>query len=107
MFVRRLFYNSTNGVLLYSYSAECNVEDNSLIMRVEEAVPDQDPTTVGIMEWLERDEEVETKMNGDYDISVDVSATPHTLVFTEKPAQEETDEATIEDYEKALSELGV
>ena len=99
MFVRRVFYNLTDGAVLYAYSAECNVEDESLFMRIEDAVPNHDPATVGVMEWTEPDTDLEAKLNGDYDISVDVSVDPHELIFTEIVAPEPSDDDEITDSE--------
>lgn len=113
MFIRRHYYELTNGRTLWTYMAS-----GTLVARsVEEelaAVPElknRAPETIGTMEWLEPVEDIEAKFNGAYDVAVDISATPHALVFTERPKPEPIPEdeqpATAADYEAALEALGV
>lgn len=111
MFIRQLYYNKDNGNLVYGYSMNYFHTDETPRLDFAEAFPHIDVETIGLMEWLEPDEEIEAKMNGNYTVTVDVTVTPHQLVFTEipepEPIPEDEQNATVEDYEAALKELGV
>lgn len=111
MFIRRIYYNVDDGKFLYGYSMNGNFTPSSISDELKSLFIDKDVSKISHFEWLEPDEEIEEKFNGNYDVSVDISVEPHALVFTEipqpEPIPEEERDATVEDYEKALSELGV
>lgn len=113
MFIRRHYYDLTNGKTIWSYM----MKGNFIIRSIDDelnTIPELRNHTLedtGVIEWLEPIEDIENKMNGTYIISVDISVEPHALVFTEKPKPEPIPEdeqpASPEDYETALEELGV
>lgn len=113
MFLRRIYYNTLSGEILLNYSmnGDLMIVDTTKDIqfhRLNEYVLIED---IGVFEWLEPDEEIESKFNGGYSISIDVSTTPHQIIFTEipepEPIPEDEQPASQEDYETALEELGV
>ena len=112
MFIRRLYYNLETGEIILSYyqTGSIVILDKEDELRIFPELQGYSIDELGVFEWLEPDEEVEAKMRGRYRVSVDISKTPHEVVFTELPEPEPTPEgdvATVEDYERALQELGV
>lgn len=113
MFIRRHYYDLTTGETIWSYMLNGNIKKSTVTEELETVAELEGRTleNTGVMEWLEPNTEIEAKMNGDYIVSVDISSVPHALVFTERPKPEpipeEEKEASIEDYEVALKELGV
>lgn len=99
MFIRRLYYNLSGGSVIYNYSMEGSFEYVDSETEKILFFPDRDVLNIGSFEWLEPDEEIEMKMNGDYDVSVDVSVSPHKLVFTERVIPEPSDDDEISDSE--------
>lgn len=111
MFIRQVYYFKDSGKLFYSYSMNYDYTDEPLRLNFKEVFPDIDLQTIDIMEWLEPDEEIESKFNEGYMVSVDVSIIPHQLVFTKIPKPEELPEdeqfVTTKDCLGALEEVGV
>ena len=111
MFIRRHYYDLNNGQTIWSYAMKGNFNIQSIEDELN-IVPELQKYTIenlGYFEWLEPNEEIEAKMNGLYNITVDISTKPHQLIFTEKSISIPEDEvyATEEDYENALKDLGV
>ena len=113
MFIRRHYYDLNTGDTVWSYMVEGNIMRRSTLDELN-TIPELNHRTqddTGVFEWLEPNEEIESKFNGNYSVSIDVSTTPHALVFTEipepEPIPEDEQPASPEDYETALEELGV
>lgn len=111
MFLRRLYYDLTSGSVIDFYTATgidsiWSVDDD---FKYHAQLANRSSLDTGILEWIEPDEEIESKISGDYDVSVDLSEEEHKLIFTERsePLPEGDQEATAADFEAALAELGV
>ena len=113
MFIRRLFYNKSTGDIVYRYVATGRIvihsidEDFATIQELKNYSLEE----MGVLEWLEPDEEIEEKMCGRYDVSIDISSDLHKLVFTElpepEPIPEDEQPVTTLDCLEAFEELGV
>ena len=113
MFIRKHYYDLTSGKTIWSYMMKGNFIVRSIDDELN-TIPELRNRTLedtGVMEWLEPIEEIESKMNGNYIVSVDVSVEPHALIFTERPKPEPIPEdeqsVTTEDCLEAFEELGV
>ena len=109
MFLRRIYYDLITGEIIDSYFA-VGLEsvlpiENDFENHIQ--LSGRTLENTGFFEWTEPDEEIESKMTVRYELSIDVSKTPHELVFTENIEPTVTNSATVDDYERALQELGV
>ena len=87
-YIGRAFYDlDTNRVIFYySQSGEFNITSLSHDLAVYPQLADRTEADTGCLEWRERDEDVEGKLiGGEYIARMDVSQTPHVLVFDEPP----------------------
>lgn len=108
MFVRKLYYDLTNGNVLYSVMMQGDVKLTTF---------EQDATTLpslkgrteadtGCMVWAEPDPEIEAGFEGATGVSVDVTQTPHEIVWDYTPIEEpETPDPAV--MEEALTKMGV
>lgn len=108
MFVRKLYYSLTDGVVLESFMRQGSVRLTTFEQDVS-ALPSLAGRTeadTGCMVWTEPVEEIETGFKGATGVSVDVTQNPHKIVWDYTPIEEpeEPDAATME---AALNELGV
>lgn len=115
-FLRRFYYDLETGkeITYYvqiQYGGTLIVNTFEKDFEIYKSLEGRSFENTGVFEWFEPDEEIELKFNGNYNVSVDVSVTPHQLVFTEIPKPEELPEdeqpVTTEDCLNALEEVGV
>ena len=105
MFIRKLYYHTQTGEVLHSFMAQGAVrlttteEDAAAIPALVEA-----GDALGVFVWTEPDAQVEANMAAATGIRVDVSGTPHTIVYDYTPLPEE---ATLDDALAALEEIGI
>lgn len=114
MFRRRIFYNAGTGEVILQYVVSGNIKAN--YSATDEAL-ERGFVDWGVLEWAEPDSEVEASFSG-VDIygepravlvSVDISQTPHQLVFTYEPIVNEDHSGmpTYSEQSEALAILGV
>ncbi|MBQ8396716.1 MAG: hypothetical protein IJX53_00780 [Clostridia bacterium] len=88
-YIFRIFYDLTTGEIIFFYTQTgeaINIMPLSHDFAVYPQLADRTEADTGCLEWLERDEDLETKLtSGEYIATVDVTQTPHALVFTEPP----------------------
>lgn len=84
-YIKRVFYDLMSGEIILSYSQSgltLNVMPLSHDFAVYPQLADRTEADTGCLEWQERDETVEDKLvSGEYIARVDVTRTPHVLVF--------------------------
>lgn len=94
MFIRKLYYDMLSGMVLSSRMMRGAVVITSRdedIKTIPYLVPYQDhPQDLGLFQWTEPDPEVEKNMAVATGIRVDVSVTPHVIVYDFTPIQRET-----------------
>ena len=107
MFIRKLYYDIETGVVL-----SCHMRQGSVRMTTfaedAAALPELAGRTeadTGCMVWTEPDAETEAAFIAATGVSVDVTQTPHQLVFDYTPLPVEPD--PVAEMETALNELGV
>ena len=89
MFVRKLYYDTTTGVVIRSSMMQGHVrltttaEDMAALPEL--AAYADAPDNLGVMVWTEPDATVEDCMSRATGISVDVSVTPHVIVYDYTP----------------------
>lgn len=98
MFVRKLYYDALSGDQLYGVMMQGSIALTSKerdMQRISVLRPYQDhPQDLGLFLWTEPDPEVEKNMAAATSISVDVSVTPHVIVYDFTPGEvEPVDEA--------------
>lgn len=97
MFYRRIYYDRQTGEILDS---RMGFGDIRILPVTEELITyptlsGYNRATAGVMEWLERDEEVEAKFNAQRLARIDVSKNPPEMVFEDfapPEGEEENDE---------------
>lgn len=108
MFIRKLYYDLTDGTVLESHMRQGSVRMTTFAEDVAalSSLAGRTEADTGCIVWTEPDTEIETAFANATGVRVDVSATPHTLLFDYTPMEIETepDPATME---TALNELGV
>lgn len=97
-YILRIYYDLFSGEIIFYYTQSgetVKVMPMSHDYAVYPQLAGRTEADTGCLEWQERDEEIETKLvGGEYVVSVDVTQTPHTLIFTltpEDPDPELTD----------------
>lgn len=104
MFIRKLYYDKTTGEVLSSHMRQGNVKMTTFAEDVEtlpELAGRTEADTICMM-WTEPDAALEEAFSKATGVTVDVSVTPHQIVFDYTPVPVEPDE-----MEQALNELGV
>lgn len=108
MFVRKLYYNLFDGVVFESIMMEGNVrlttfeQDTATLPSLE----GRTKTDTGCMVWTEPDPEIEAGFEGATGVSVDVTQTPHKIVWDYTPIEEpESPDPAV--MEEALTKMGV
>lgn len=85
----RIYYDLDTGDIIFFYTQSGEaiaVMPLSHDFAVYPQLADRNEADTGCLEWLERDEEMEAKLtSSEYIATVDVTQTPHALVFTEPP----------------------
>lgn len=88
MFLRRIYYNTNNGNIIFKhgylkgYKSYPTKEHDFLIYA--SFFKNIDQNLIGCLEWFEPDPKIEEKINSDkYTYTVDITTTPHQLKFTE------------------------
>jgi hypothetical protein len=107
MFIRKLYYDLATGEVLSSHMRQGSVRMTTFDEDVA-ALPELAGRTeadTGCMVWESPDAETETAFAAASGVSVDVTQTPHALVFDYTPAVVEPD--PVEVMEAALNEMGV
>lgn len=88
-YILRIYYDLFSGeiVFFHTQSGEAfNIMPLSHDFAVYPQLADRTEDDTGCLEWLERDEDIEAKLtSGEYVARVDVTHTPHVLVFDEPP----------------------
>lgn len=99
MFVRRLFYDLSTGIGLFSYTMEgCSPPS------VETDVRANNLTNYGLFEWTEPDPEIEQSFTDSYGrVTVDVSKEPPVLVFDFSPLPEPEPAPDYQTYYEAMT----
>ena len=89
MFVRKLYYDTQTGAVVRSSMMRGHVRLTSLaedMAVLPELAPyAATPDTLGVMVWTEPDQEVEDCMSRATGVSVDVSQTPHQIIYDYTP----------------------
>ena len=91
MFVRKLYYDITTGKMLESYVRHGNVRMTTFEQDVS-ALPSLAGRTeadTGCMVWTEPDAEIETAFSAATGVSVDVTHTPHKIVYDYTPIEDD------------------
>lgn len=102
MFIRRLYYDLTDGHTLYSYMMSGAIQ----VLPADEVAAGLGLTNYAYMEWSEPDPAIEDSFARSYGrVSVDVSQDPHELVFDYSEPPEPYNEYA--DMQAALGVLGV
>ena len=107
MFVRKLYYDLVSGRALSSFSLEGDVylttfaEDTGSFFELS----GRTEANTGCMVWNAPDAETEANFASATSVSVDVTQTPHALVFDYTPIEPAPD--PVAEMETALNELGV
>lgn len=107
MFVRRVYYIKATGEVPFWYMQTWNEdvamptiqEDMALYPALRPYA--QDPDAIGVLEWLQPQQEIEDAFGAMGSVAVDVTAQAHALVFY-PPAEEEA----MEDAETASETEG-
>ena len=107
MFIRKLYYDLSTGAVLSSHMRQGSVKITTF---AEDAasLPELAGRTeadTGCMVWETPNAETEAALTAATGVSVDVTQTPHQLVFDYTPLPVEPD--PVETMEEALNELGV
>lgn len=88
-YIRRIYYDLSTGEIAFFYTQfgeAINIMPLSHDFAVYPQLADRSEADTGCLEWLERDEALEAKLtSGEYVVTVDVTQTPHALIFTEPP----------------------
>lgn len=101
MFIRRHFYDLSTGETLHSYMMQGYIKP----VAIEQDAENYNLENYGVFEWTEPDEQIEKNFLEAYDVIVDVSKTPHELVFDFTPPPEPVPEPSYEDYYNAIAEV--
>ena len=103
MFYRRVFYDKSTGKILDSRMARGDIKVKTAAEELElfSSLAGYTEETVGILEWMDSDETIETQFKTQQLVSIDLSGESPVMVFGPFPAPE-TDELT-----QALEILGV
>ena len=107
MFIRKLYYDLETGAVLSSHMRQGNVKMTTFAEDTA-ALPELAGRTeadTGCMVWESPDAEIEAAFADATGVSVDVTQTPHAVVFDHTPLPVEPD--PVESMEAALNELGV
>lgn len=107
MFIRKLYYDSTTGTVLSSHMRQGSVRMTTFAEDVA-SLPELAGRTeedTGCMVWETPNAETEAAFAAATGVSVDVTQTPHALVFDYTPIEGEAD--PVEVMAEALNELGV
>lgn len=108
MFIRKLYYDLGTGEVLESYMRQGDVIMTTFAEDVATLPPLEGRTEsdTGCMVWTKPDAEIEKGFEGATGVSVDITQTPHKIVWDYTPIEvpEYPDAATME---AALNELGV
>lgn len=110
MFIRRYYYDKTSGNTVLSYSMDGDIRIQTVQQDYEfyTALSGRNTENTGLFEWLEKDPVIEQNFRDSYGrITVDVSQSPHTLVFDTTPITIVPAEDELETAKEALTELGV
>lgn len=102
MFIRRHFYDLNTGETLQSYMMQGHIKPKT----VEEDAKNNNLENYSVFEWTEPNEQIENNFMTSYDVTVDVTKTPHELVFDfTPPVPEPEPEPTFEEYYNAISAM--
>lgn len=107
MFFRKIYYNSQTGAVIANFMMRGNVhftsktEDAAMYPEINNA-----GDNAGLLSWTTEDTTVEESLKKATSISVDVSSTPHKLVYDYTPVEVDT-EPDATQMEAALNLLGV
>lgn len=107
MFIRKLYYDLTTGTVIRSSMMQGDVrltttaEDMAVLPELAEYATD--PANLGVMVWTDPDLAVEDAMTRATGISVDVTVTPHAIVYDFTPLPDPEPEPS--DAELILREL--
>lgn len=108
-FLRRIYYDLSTGDVILNYN-QCGSVHNLSIeeeMNVHPQLSNRTLEDTGCMEWTTPVLEIEARIvNGSHRVSVDVSVTPHALVFTEIEIDPQDDpiEDRVDALEQALAQ---
>ncbi len=108
MFVRKLYYDLTTGEVLESHMRQGSVmmttfEEDTAVLPTLNGRTEAD---TGCMVWTEPNAEIEMAFMMATNVSVDVTKTPHEVVFDYTPIEEpETPDPAV--MEEALTKMGV
>lgn len=89
MFIRKLYYNLTTGVVLESSMRQGSVRMTTFAEDVATlpSLAGRTEADTGCMVWTEPDAEIEEAFTTCTSVSVDVSQEPHQLVFDYTPPE--------------------
>lgn len=107
MFIRKLYYDLTTGAVLSSHMRQGSVRMTTFAedINVLPELAGRTEADTGCMVWTEADAEIEAAFAAATSVTVDVTQTPHTLVFDYTPLPAEPD--PVAEMETALNEMGV
>lgn len=106
MFIRKLYYDLTTGAVLSSHMRQGDVRMTTFAEDAA-ALPELAGRTeadTGCMVWDAYDEDTEAAFAAATSVCVDVTHTPHLVVFDYTPVEESD---PVAEMEAALNELGV
>lgn len=101
MFIRRHFYDLNTGETLHSYMMQGHIKP----VTAEQDAENYNLTNYGVFEWTTPNEQIENNFMTAYGVTVDVTKTPHELVFDFTPPPEPVPEPTFEEYYNAVSAM--
>lgn len=107
MFVRKLYYDITTGAVLESHVRQGKVRMTSFEEDAA-ALPSlagRSENDTGCMVWTEPDAEIESGFAAATGVSVEVTQTPHKIVFDYTPIEEESGESDNVDFAQAYVDL--
>lgn len=107
MFIRKLYYDLETGTVLESQMRQGDVVMTTFAEDAEvlSSLAGRTEADTGCMVWETPDAETEAAFAAATGVSVDVTQTPHALVFDYTPLPAEPD--PVAEMETALNEMGV
>ena len=107
MFCRKIYYDLATGIVLESHMKQGSVRMTAFERDVVvlPSLAGRTEANTGCMVWTEPNEEIENAFVGATSISIDVTQTPHKIVWDYTPIEEEINDSESIDFAQAYVDL--